>query len=124
MFFTQGGFAWAIDWGEATKSLVHYTRFDVVTPHTTKSSSGRIPPALTVSCVVRELFDPRKAVASARVLEGYLTRMLTATCFDLDLVLEVKFRGSDVALPVNQVKVAVSVIAELIVIVVLALVPV
>ena len=73
---------------------------------------------------MRELFDPRKAVASARVLEGYLTRMLAATCFDLSLVLEVKCRCSDVALPVNQVKVAVSVIAELIVIVVLALVPV
>jgi len=46
-----------------------------------------------VTWVVRRLFDSRKAGASARVLEGYLTRMLAAICVELDSILEMGKRG-------------------------------
>jgi len=67
--------------------------------------------------VVRQLFDLKEVVASARVLEVYLTRMLTAIRLELDPILEVGKGDFDRSLPVNQRNSPVSVMAEFMVIV-------
>ena len=66
---------------------------------------------------MRQLFDLKKVDASARVLEVYLTRMLTATCFNVDSVSEMGRKDFERSLPVNQRISATSVMAEFMVIV-------